>query len=79
MIFLANIVNREILNNSANKKGVTPNSSIGLSHPIKVPSQRTPNKYIVETDIVSFRKIIKKLSFKFIKVDKKQAIKKPTK
>ena len=44
MIFLANIANRQILNNSANKKGVTPSSSIGLSHPIKVPSQRAPNK-----------------------------------
>ena len=59
------MVNRQILNNSANKKGVTPSSSIGLSHPIKVPSQRTPIKYIVETENINLQKIIKILFFKF--------------
>ena len=37
-----NKVNKHILNNSAIKNGMTPNSSIGLSHPIKLPNQIIP-------------------------------------
>ena len=37
------ILGMPVFSNSP-EKGVTPNSSIGLSHPIKVPSQRAPNK-----------------------------------
>ena len=36
------IESRATLKSSANKKGVTPNSIIGLSHPINVPSHITP-------------------------------------
>ena len=42
--FLAKTVNKLILKNSANKKGVIPSSIIGLSHPINVPSHITPKK-----------------------------------
>ena len=35
-------VSKTILNNSANKNGVTPNRKIGLSQPIRVPSHNTP-------------------------------------
>ena len=44
MIFFANKVNKTILNNSASKKGFTPNSNIGLSHPIIVPSHKIPKR-----------------------------------
>ena len=32
-----------ILNNSASKKGFAPRSNIGLSQPIKIPNQISPN------------------------------------
>ena len=36
-----------ILNTSANKNGLAPNSKIGLSHPINVPNHNNPKIYIV--------------------------------
>ena len=53
------MVSKTTLKNSAKIKGMTPNSIIGLSHPISVPNHRTPRKYIVETDKISFKKIKK--------------------
>ena len=41
-IFLVKINSKAILNTSANKKGATPNSKIGLSHPIMFPSHKIP-------------------------------------
>ena len=40
--FFTKILNNKILNNSANKNGVTPKLIIGLSQPIKMPSHKTP-------------------------------------
>ena len=45
------------MNNSAYKNGYAPNCKIGLSHPIKIPSQINPNKYIKETTKTNFKKI----------------------
>ena len=42
---------------SANKKGVTPNSKIGLSQPISDPSHKIPKIYIVETEKINLIKI----------------------
>ena len=55
-----------ILNISANKKGLAPNSKIGLSHPINVPSHNNPKIYMVEVANTSLIKITKKLSSNFI-------------
>ena len=55
-----------ILKTSANKNGLAPNSKIGLSHPINVPSHNNPKIYIVEVANNSLLSIIKKLSFIFI-------------
>ena len=55
-----------ILNTSANKNGLAPNSNIGLSHPINVPNHNNPKIYIVEVASNSLPNIIKKLSFNFI-------------
>ena len=65
IIFLAIRVKISILNNSAYKNGYAPNCKIGLSHPIKIPSQINPNIYINETTKTNFEKIIKKLVLKF--------------
>ena len=55
-----------ILKISANKKGLAPNSKIGLSHPINVPNHNNPKICIVEVASNSLPNIIKKLSFNFI-------------
>ena len=36
------MVSKAILKTSANKNGKTPNSKIGLSHPIRVPNHKIP-------------------------------------
>ena len=61
ILFILNIkkVASVILKSSANKKGFTPNSKIGLSQPKSVPSHRTPNKYMNEVAKESFRKLLK--------------------
>ena len=72
-------VSKTILKNSANKKGFTPSSIIGLSQPIKLPNHKIPSKQIEETDKINLVKINKQLSFDLIKDDKKQADKNPIK
>ena len=55
-----------ILKTSANKKGLAPNSKIGLSHPINVPNHNNPKIYMVEVASNSLPNKIKKVSFNFI-------------
>ena len=68
-----------ILSISANKKGLAPNSKIGLSHPINIPNHNNPKIYIVEVAITSLLNITKKLSSNFIIDAKKQAVRNPIK
>ena len=59
-----------ILNTSANKNGLAPNSKIGLSHPINVPNHNNPKIYIVEVANISLPKTTKKPSLNLIIDDK---------
>ena len=68
-----------ILKTSANKKGLAPNSKIGLSHPINVPNHNNPKIYIAEVAITNLLNTTKKLSSNLIIDAKKQAIKNPIK
>ena len=71
------MVNKAILNNSANKNGVTPNWITGLSHPIKFPSHKTPKMYIIDTETISLIKINIIFVLKFKYPARKVANKKP--
>ena len=51
-----------ILNTSASKNGLAPNSKTGLSHPINVPNHNNPKRYIVEVARISLPKTTKKPS-----------------
>ena len=55
-----------ILNTSANKNGLAPNSKTGLSHPINVPNHNNPKIYMVEVASNSLPNTIKKVSFNVI-------------
>ena len=55
-----------ILNTSANKNGLAPNSKTGFSHPINVPNHNNPKIYMVEVANNSLPNITKKVSFNFI-------------
>ena len=74
-------VNKQILKNSASKKGVVLLSSkIGLSHPIKFPSQNTPKYINCRNCQCKFNKYLKKYIFINLNLPaRKTADKKPIK
>ena len=49
------MVKIKILKDSASKKDFAPKSKMGLSQPIKFPSQIKPKRYINETASNSFK------------------------